>query len=50
MAPGLQNLLIEMELLRIEAALQEPEPADERGLDGRWSRLPEERFGKDQGA
>jgi hypothetical protein len=38
-----------MELLRIEAALQQPEPADERELDDRWFRLPEERFGKDQG-
>jgi len=45
---GLQNLIIEMELLRIAAALQQPEPADERELDRPWSRLLEERFGKDQ--
>jgi hypothetical protein len=42
---GFHGLVMEMELLRIQAALEEPEPADEREVNSRWSRLLRERFG-----
>jgi hypothetical protein len=43
-SPAQQNLILEMELLRIEAALQNPEVSDRDTLDRRWQQLMQERL------
>jgi hypothetical protein len=41
---GMDDLMIEMQLLQIEAALQEPRPADRAEVERRWRSLLEERM------
>src|SRR4051812_4281202 len=41
-SPALQDLMLEMELLRVEAALQQPEVLDREELDRRWHHLLQE--------
>jgi hypothetical protein len=43
-SPALQDLMLEMELLRVEAALQQPEVLDREELDRRWHHLLQERM------